>query len=98
MAKYTEADIENALQGVKNGQSFKAASRIHGVPRITLRERFLGAQPVNTAHENQQRLSEVQEEALVTWILRQEGLGYAPTHAQVRAIASMVLRLQNDNY
>ena len=81
MASYTEADIENALQDVLDGKSFKTASRIHGIPRTTLRRRSLKAQPANAAHENQQRLSAVQEKALVIWILRQEGLGYAPTHA-----------------
>ena len=70
MVNYTEADIENALQDILDGKSFKAASRAHGVPRTTLRERALGAQPAHTAHKNQQRLSTTQEEALIIWILR----------------------------
>ncbi|KAI8410901.1 hypothetical protein FOFC_07495 [Fusarium oxysporum] len=37
------------------------------------------------------------EEHLKRWILRQEALGYAPTHAQVRAIASSVLKQQGDH-
>ena len=44
-----------------------------------------------------QRLSTVQEERLKRWILRQEALGYAPTHAQVRAIASGILKQSGDD-
>jgi len=39
-----------------------------------------------------QRLSLEQEDCLATWILRQESLNYALTHAQVRAIATGVLK------
>jgi hypothetical protein len=39
-----------------------------------------------------QRLSLEQEDRLATWILRQESLNYALTYAQVRAIATGVLK------
>jgi hypothetical protein len=43
-----------------------------------------------------QRLSLEQEDCLATWILRQESLNYALTHAQVRAIATGVLKRASD--
>jgi len=43
-----------------------------------------------------QRLSLVQEDHLATWILRQEALNYALTHAQVRAIATSILKQAGD--
>lgn len=62
-----------------------------------LRGRINGTQPHQLAHFDQLRLSAPQEEHLKQWILRQETLGYAPTHGQVRAIAASVLKRQGDN-
>lgn len=97
MARYTEKDVENALRDIKNGVSVKLAVKRHGVPRGTLRDRLNGAQPHRLAHFDQLRLSADQEEHLKQWILRQEALGYAPTHGQVRAIANGVLKRQGDD-
>ena len=44
-----------------------------------------------------QRLLPEQEDHLARWILRQEALNYAPTHAQVRAIATGVLKQAGDH-
>ena len=44
-----------------------------------------------------QRLSPEQEKHLANWVLRQEALNYAPTHAQVRVIATNVLKRAGDN-
>jgi hypothetical protein len=43
-----------------------------------------------------QRLSLKQEDRLITWILRQESLNYALTYAQVRAIATGILKRASD--
>ena len=43
-----------------------------------------------------QQLSLEQEEHLAHWILGQEALNYAPTHAQVRVIATSVLKQAGD--
>ena len=96
MATYTEGDIQNALTDLQNGVALATAATRHGVPRNTLRGRLNGAQPHRTAHCDGQRLTAIQEEYLELWILRQEALGYAPTHAQVRAIASGVLKREDD--
>jgi hypothetical protein len=40
-------------------------------------------------------LTENQEKSLVTWILRQESLGYAPTYGQLRGIVLGNLTRQN---
>jgi 4-hydroxybenzoate polyprenyltransferase len=97
MARYTEEDVQNALADLESGVPLATAATRHGVPRTTLRRRFNGAQPHRHAHEGAQRLTPVQEEHLVKWILQQEALGYAPTHAQVRAIAIAVLKRQGDH-
>ncbi|RKL06854.1 hypothetical protein BFJ70_g16963 [Fusarium oxysporum] len=97
MPEYTEQDLQSAIVDVRNGVAVRTAATRHGVPRGTLRARLNGTQPQRTAHDDQQRLTVNQEEHLKQWILRQEALGYAPTHAQVRAIASSVLKQQGDH-
>ena len=97
MALYTEADIANALADIANGVPVATAGSRHGIPRTTLRDRISGSQHHNTTHTNMQRLSPEQEEHLARQILRQEALNYAPTHAQVRAIATGILKLAGDN-
>jgi hypothetical protein len=97
MARYTEEDVQNALADLESGVALATAATRHGVPRNTLRGRFNGAQPHRHAHNGAQRLSVIQEEHLERWILRQEALGHAPTHAQVRAIATAVLKREGDH-
>ena len=96
MPSYTEKDVEQALVDLANGTSMATAANRHGILRTTLRDRQSGTQPSRLAHSFQQRLSAIQEDHLEQWILCQEALGYAPTHAQIRAIATAVLRTNGD--
>src|SRR6266536_2148267 len=96
MDRYTEADIQNVLTDIANGVPTQTAAKNHGVPRTTLRDRISGSQNHRSAYSNMQRLSPEQEDRLTAWILRQESLNYAPTHAQVRAIATSVLKQAGD--
>ncbi|EGU71810.1 hypothetical protein FOXB_17681, partial [Fusarium oxysporum f. sp. conglutinans Fo5176] len=43
------------------------------------------------------RLSKNQEDRLAFWILRQESLGYAPSHSQIRACVMGLLRQQGEH-
>src|SRR6266480_2400773 len=97
MATYTENDVQNALTDLRNRGALRTISTHHGVPRTTLRDRFNSARSYRDAHNDEQRLSTVQEERLKRWILRQEALGYAPIHTQVRAIASGILKQGGDD-
>ena len=97
MTLYTEDDVQNALTDLKNGYSIRTATARHGVPRTTLQDRLKGAQTARQSHADQQRLSVIQEDQLEQWILRQEALGYAPTHSQVRSIATGILRRNGDH-
>ena len=72
-------------------------STYYGILRTTLRDRLNGARSCRDAHDDKQRLSTVQKERFKRWILRQEALSYAPTHAQVRAIASGILKQGGDD-
>ena len=96
MAQYTKADIENALTDVASGISTATAAVRYSILRTTLYSRISGSQHHKSAHANVQRLSIAQEEHLACWILRQESLNYALTHAQVRAIATSILKQAGD--
>ena len=100
---YTEEAIQRALNAVANGMSQKKAGLEFGVPRSTLQNRINGILSRQEAHEHEQRLSPVQEDHLTQWVLTQEALGLAPTHAQIRALrgescmlGEMLILLEND--
>ena len=92
MGAYTKEDVQNTLADLQNEVALTTATTHYGVPRNTLRGRLNDVQSCRSSHNDEQRLSTAQEQRLELWILRQEALGYAPTHAQVRAIASGILK------
>ncbi|KAJ0122868.1 hypothetical protein HZ326_31548, partial [Fusarium oxysporum f. sp. albedinis] len=77
--------------------SLKTAAKKNGLPPSTLRGRLTGAQSRQVARQEQLRLTTDQEDDLERWILRQEKLGHAPTHAQVRTIVRSVLARHGDH-
>jgi hypothetical protein len=97
MPVYSADDLENAIADVKNGVSLKTAAKKNGLPPSTLRGRLTGAQSRQVAGQEQLRLTTDQEDDLERWILRQEKLGHAPTHAQVRTIVRSVLARHGDH-
>ncbi|RKK15601.1 hypothetical protein BFJ66_g18058, partial [Fusarium oxysporum f. sp. cepae] len=82
MPVYSADDLENAIADVKNGVSLKTAAKKNGLLPSTLQGRLTGAQSRQVARQEQLRLTTDQEDDLERWILRQEKLGHAPTHAQ----------------
>ncbi|OBS16804.1 hypothetical protein FPOA_27081 [Fusarium poae] len=70
------------------------AGQKHGVPQPTLSGRLRGVPPKSEVAHPAQLLPKSQESSLVAWILRQEALGYAPSHSQVRATVTALLRQQ----
>ena len=61
MAIYTENDVQNALADVRNGVALATVATRNGVPRNTLCGRLGGVQSCRYAHEDEKRLSTVQE-------------------------------------
>jgi hypothetical protein len=97
MNRYTEEDLNSAIQSVANGQSVKKAAIEWGIPRSTLRTRLNGALPRDQAFSGLQRLSKVQEDYLTQWVLTQAALGLPPTHAQLKEFAGRILRAKGDH-
>ncbi|OBS15332.1 hypothetical protein FPOA_28513 [Fusarium poae] len=92
---YTEDNVIEAILDVTdNGLSQNKAGQKHGVPQPTLSGRLRGVPPKPEVTHPAQLLPKSQESSLVAWILRQEALGYAPSHSQVRATVTALLRQQ----
>jgi hypothetical protein len=92
---YTVSDVVDAMLDVSdNGLSQYQAAQKHGIPPATLSDRLRGLPSKSDITQPAQLLSKSQETRLVTWILRQEALGYAPSHSQVRATVAALLRQQ----
>ena len=92
---YTEDDVIQAILDVTdNGLSQNQAAQKNGVPQTTLSDRLRGLPSRSEVTQPAQLLSKSEESRLVTWILRQEALGYAPSHSQVRATVAALLRQQ----
>ncbi|KAM5528247.1 transposase [Fusarium oxysporum f. sp. phaseoli] len=92
---YTEDDVIEAMLDVTdNGLSQHEAAQKHGMPQTTLSDRLRGIPPKSEVTHPSRLLSKSQEARLITWILRQEALGYAPSHSQVRATVAALLRQQ----
>lgn len=95
--KYTEDDMAEAILDITdNGLSQYRSAQKWGVPQRTLSARLNGRLAVNEQIQPGQRLSKNQEDKLAFWILRQESLGYAPSHSQIRACVMGLLRQQGE--
>ncbi|CAG9950939.1 unnamed protein product [Clonostachys rosea f. rosea IK726] len=96
MAIYSESEINSAINDILAGLSVRFAAKKWAIPRTTLRRRLEDGFTRAQAHEHQQRLSKAEEERVRRWIVSQELLGYAPTHRQLRYIASQILQGRKD--
>lgn len=94
---YTEETLATALFDITdNGMSQYEAAQKHGVPQSTLSKRLRGQQSRKEVIQPAQRLSASQETRLVKWLLRQESLGYALSHSQLRSCVQGHLQQQGD--
>ncbi|KAJ3453412.1 hypothetical protein MRS44_017659 [Fusarium solani] len=95
---YTEKDVIDAIFDITDGSlSQYQASEKHGVPQPVLSKRLSGQKSRKESTHPHQRLSPSQKDRLVRWLLRQESLGYALSHSQLRSCVEALLRQQGDN-
>jgi hypothetical protein len=93
---YTEdAVVEAILDITDNGLSVRQAALKWGVPQRTMSSRLRGQTALADQIQPKQHLTRSQEAKLVFWILRQESLGYSPSHSQIRACVVAILKQQN---
>jgi hypothetical protein len=95
---YTEDGVVEAIfDTTDRGLSQNEAAQKRGVPQSTLSRRLSGHASRNEHIQAHQCVSKSQEETFVRWVLRQESLGYAPSHSQLRACVEALLQQQGDN-
>jgi hypothetical protein len=71
--------IAESLQKVDNGRSILTAARDFKILRSTLQGRLKGSQPRRNLAISNQKLSPVQEETLINWILDIDAAGRTPS-------------------
>ena len=79
---YTEDDVAEAIFDITGrGLSQTEAAQKRGVRQWTISRRLSGQTSRHERIQAHLRISESQEETLLRWVLRQESLGYAPSHS-----------------
>ena len=63
----------------------------------TLHRRLHGALPRSVAHQDEQRLSIIQEDHLANWIRIQQATGCPLTHAQIQGLAGRIADQRGDS-
>ncbi|KAF6515454.1 hypothetical protein HZS61_005360 [Fusarium oxysporum f. sp. conglutinans] len=94
---YSEDDVIDAIFDITDGSlSQHQASEKYGVPQPVLSKRLSDQKSRKEPTHPHQRISTSQEDRFVRWLLRQEPLGYALTHSQLRSCIEALLRQQGD--
>jgi hypothetical protein len=88
-----EADIQLAISSIESSQIQKNqhGATIYHVPKSTLHDRGAGRPARCDCQLNSKRLTQQEEEAIVTYILDLDRCGFAPTYATVRDMANKLL-------
>ncbi|KAF7571217.1 hypothetical protein PtrM4_112190 [Pyrenophora tritici-repentis] len=96
---YSELDLQIALFDIqsKRVKSQRRAASIYNVPRTTLQDRRAGKRSRRDCEANSKRLTKLEEEAIVGRILEESTRGFAPTKADVRAMADKLLHEREGN-
>ena len=88
-----KADIQLAISSIENGQiqSVYRAAAAYEVPETTLRHRRAGMPARRDCQPNLKKLTQLEEEVIVSYILDLDQRGFAPTYAAVRDMADKLL-------
>jgi hypothetical protein len=88
-----EADIQLAIYSIKAKQiqSEKRAASIYNIPRMTMRDRRAGKPARRDCQPNSKKLTQLEEEVIIRYILNLDQRGFAPTYAAVRDMADKLL-------
>jgi hypothetical protein len=88
-----EGRILLAIQAIKKQEitSIREASRYFEVPFSSLRNRLNGLTNRSETRANSHKLTEIEEETLLKWILSMDSRGSAPRPSTLREMANMLL-------
>ena len=99
LSTYSALDLQLALFDVQSQrvQSINRAAIIYNVPQRTLSDRRAGKRSRRDCEPNSKRLNKLEEEAIIRRILEESARGFAPTKAEVRAMANKLLEERGSN-
>lgn len=88
-----EADLQLAISSINECQfaANRHAAAVYNVPEATLRHRRAGRPARRDCQPNSKKLTQLEEQVLVKYILDLEARGFAPTYAAVRDMADRLL-------
>jgi hypothetical protein len=88
-----EADIQLAISSINTKQLYsnRAAAAVFNVADRTLRRRRAGISSQRDCQPNSKKLTQLEEEVIVSYILNLDQRGFAPTYAAVRDMADKLL-------
>ena len=94
-----EGRILLALDDIKNGRnkSLRAAARLYDIPFSTLQRRATGGSPRADSYHQRYKLSELEEDSLVKWILSLDARGAAPRPSTIREMADILLASRGES-
>ena len=88
-----EGRVLLAIQAIKNQQSLsiRDAARQFDIPFETLRGRLHGVTDRALLRANSHKLSILEEQSLLKWVISMDSRGAAPRYPQVREMANILL-------
>jgi hypothetical protein len=88
-----EADIQLTISSLNRYQipSVRAAAQTYNVPRTTLRNRRAGRPARRDCQPNSKKLTQLEEQVIVDYILNLDLRGFSPTYAAIRDMANKLL-------
>ena len=92
-----EARIILALEAMKNNQklSIRAAAKAYNVPLMTLYDRRAGRRARRDTSPNSRKLTKLEEEAIVRYILELGTRSFPPRLRDVEDMANLLLRVRD---
>ena len=93
---YTEEDMANTLFDITDNSYLQyLIAQKYAIPQQSISDRLNSQTAMADQIQPHQRLNRNQEARLVSWILYQESLGYAPSYSQIRACVKALIKEQN---
>lgn len=77
--RYSQEEMQNALEAVENGGSYKSVSKQFGIPRTTLMYKHQGKLPKNCRMGPKTVLTMEEENLLVQWLFHISSRGFPAT-------------------
>ncbi|KAJ8937818.1 hypothetical protein NQ318_003722 [Aromia moschata] len=93
--KYSEEDMKGALEEVKRGTSVSRASKLFGVPRVTLLYKHTGKSPIARKMGPESILTVQEESHLEQWIIHLGSRGFPVTKNQLLDSVQLLIRKLN---